>query len=328
MPEVKTIAVMGATGKQGRGVINALLFSIGSVQYKVRPLTRSVTSKAAQDFSRDYPQLSLVEWHPDDTESLKRGFEGCYGAFITTSPSLSPGTSIQDRSRSEIELGKRCLEAAEAASLSHIIYTTFPSIFNASNGKINVRRFETKHQIALEIWSSSMPSTILCPGPFYTDFQHTQYAYWEGGKVIFSTPAAASNKMGFADPSHDIGWFARAAFEKGPSFMAGQELPVCGESISYADLATKFTAVTGVKADYRQCSVEEFEARFQSYHEPDRKDMASLGKWLTMAPSDRACYGTMELEPLLTVDSEMRVKALSWEAFLERTRWAGPLRKD
>jgi hypothetical protein len=209
-----------------------------------------------------------------------------------------------------------------------VIYPTFPSIFNASNGRVNIRQFETKHQISLEIQSSSTPSTILCPGPFYTDFQDAQYAYWEGETVIFSTPAAPSNKMGFTDPGHDIGWFARAALDKGPDFMEGQEVPVCGQLISYSDLAAKFTAVMGIKAEYRQCTDEEFEARFENYSEPDRKDMGALGKWLAIAPSDRACYGTIPKERLFDAESGIRVKALTWEVFLERTRWTGPLRDN
>lgn len=130
--------------------------------------------------------------------------------------------------------------------------------------------------------------------------------------------------MAFADPGHDIGWFARAAFDKGPTFMEGEAVPVCGQSISYSDLAEKFTAVIGIKAEYRQCTVEEFQERFKNHSERDRKDMAALGEWLAIAPSDKACYGTMDMERALAVDREIRVKALTWEAFLERTRWAGP----
>lgn len=78
MTEVRRIAVMGATGRaanhsstlliadanlgrQGRGVIDALLFTKGSIEYTVRPMTRSLKSKLAQRFAFDYPQLSLVQ---------------------------------------------------------------------------------------------------------------------------------------------------------------------------------------------------------------------------------------------------------------------------
>lgn len=144
--------------------------------------------------------------------------------------------------------------------------------------------------------------------------------------------------MGWADPGHDIGWFTRAVLDAGPEFMKGLEMPVCGQSISYADLADKIKAVTGIKAEYRACSVEEFvervskddgsggNGRGKGMGEVTIKseEVRELGKWLEIAPDDRACYGTVETKRLEDVERELDVKALSWEMFLERTRWKGP----
>jgi hypothetical protein len=104
-------------GRQGRGVIEALLFTKDSmdIKYDVRPMTRSLTSKIAQDFKLDFRRLSLVQWHEDDTNSIRRCFDGCYGAFISTGLSPSPEASIQELTRDEIALGKRCLEAAKVS---------------------------------------------------------------------------------------------------------------------------------------------------------------------------------------------------------------------
>jgi hypothetical protein len=99
-------------GKQGRGVIDALLFCMGPVHYDVRPMSRSLTSKLAQRFTRDFPQLSLVKWQEEDTESLRQCFEGCYGAFIITNPLIRTDLALRELTRTEIELGRSCLEAA------------------------------------------------------------------------------------------------------------------------------------------------------------------------------------------------------------------------
>jgi hypothetical protein len=135
MAEVKTIAVMGATGenylfvhvsqstayvspgKQGRGVVNALSFAKGSVRYEIRPMTRSTTSKLAQAFSRDYPQLPLVSWDQNDVSSIQRCFEGCHGAFITTGSTEAPGINLRDLTKAEMDLAERCLTAAKVGSL-------------------------------------------------------------------------------------------------------------------------------------------------------------------------------------------------------------------
>lgn len=205
-----------------------------------------------------------------------------------------------------------------------MIYPTFPSISDASNGHISIRYFETKYQLSLKFKSSTIPSTILCPGPFYTDLDDLRCVHSEGDMLIFSTPAAPTKRMGWADPGYDIGWFTRAVLDAGPGFMKGQDLPVCGESIAYDELASKFTAVTGIKAVYRQCSAEEFAAAAKD-NPPKDDGSKALGEWLTIAPDNMTCYGTMEHSILKEVESELGIKALRWECFLERTGWRGPL---
>ena len=98
-------------------MIDALLFTLSqsSVQYDVRAMTRCHSSTLAREFKRDYPQLSLIQWHEEDTESIRCCFDGCYGVFINTGVSPSPKATIQELTRTEIALGKRCLEAAEVS---------------------------------------------------------------------------------------------------------------------------------------------------------------------------------------------------------------------
>lgn len=180
----------------------------------------------------------------------------------------------------------------------------------------------------MQLRSSSIPTTILCPGPFYTDFDDMRYVHFEGDTVIFSTPAGPTKRMGWADPGHDIGWFARAAFDAGPDLMKGQDIPVCGQSITHDELASKFTAVTGVKAEYRQCSAEEFAAVSGDNILQRIEDSSAIGEWLAIAPDNITCYGTVKAVALADVARKLCVKALSWEAFMERTGWTGPHRNE
>ncbi|KAH6664298.1 hypothetical protein B0J14DRAFT_493950, partial [Halenospora varia] len=312
-------------GRQGRGVVDALLFTIGNIQYHVRPLTRSLTSKLAWRFAHDYPQLSLMQWKVDDMSSLQKCYEGCYGAFVDSSIFFEPEIGLKEWTREELALGDRCRQAAENAGIKHLIYPTFPSIFNASNGRINIRHFETKYQIALQLQASGIPSTILCPGPFYTDFIDMGYASWDGDIVVFSMPAAPEKRMGWADPGHDIGWFTRAAFDVGSEVLKNELVPVCGQNISYEEVASKFTAVTGIPAVYRQCGLEESGTE-GSVQGLKGQQVRGLGEWLAVAPDGRTCYGTVGMDVLERVERRLKVKALNWEKYLERTRWRGPVK--
>ena len=153
-----------------------------------------------------------------------------------------------------------------------------------------------------------------------------QYASWDGNTVVFSTPAAPEKRMGWSDPGHDIGWFSRAAFDVGPQFMQGENVPVSGPVFSYEDLASKFSAVTGIKAVYRQCTLEEF-GQLEGMDGVKGKEVKALGEWLAVAPDDGACYGTVGMDKLKQAQRVMGVQALSWEQFLERTGWRGPTRQ-
>lgn len=146
------------------------------------------------------------------------------------------------------------------------------------------------------------------------------------GLVVFSTPAAPEKSMGWSDPGHDIGWFARAVLDAGHEKLKDLEnVPVCGQSLSYEELASKFSAVTGVKAEYRQCSVEEFGER-EGARGGGGKGMEArqLGEWLAVAPDGKTCYGTIDMDVLEVVERTLNIKAQSWEMFLERTGWMGP----
>jgi hypothetical protein len=80
-------------------------------------LTRSLTSKLAQRFSYDYPQLELVQWTVDDISSLEKCFEGCYGAFIDSGVLPPHETPVKEWTRIELALGEKCLQAAEVSLL-------------------------------------------------------------------------------------------------------------------------------------------------------------------------------------------------------------------
>jgi hypothetical protein len=153
-----------------------------------------------------------------------------------------------------------------------------------------------------------------------------EYASWDGDVVVFSTPASPTKRMGWSDPGHDIGWFARAAFDVGPGFMRGEHVPVSGPVFSYEDLASKFSAVTGIKAVYRQCTLDEF-GTLEGVDGLKGKEVRALGEWLAIAPDNASCYGTIAMDKLKPVEREMGVRALSWEMFLERTGWRGPVKK-
>ena len=81
MAEQKIIAVVGATGAQGGGLVRAILSDVNS-GFSARALTRNPSSDKATELAR--LGADVVAADLDEIESLKRAFEA------PTAPSASP----------------------------------------------------------------------------------------------------------------------------------------------------------------------------------------------------------------------------------------------
>ncbi len=77
MPEKKVIAVIGATGLQGGGLVRAILNDKSGVA--ARAVTRNVNSDKAKELSKLGAEVVVADL--DDVESLKRAFRGRTARF-------------------------------------------------------------------------------------------------------------------------------------------------------------------------------------------------------------------------------------------------------
>ena len=81
MADRDVIAVAGATGAQGGGMVRAILADKGS-RFAVRALTRDVKSPAARELANLGAEVVAAD--VDSPESLGRAFKGAYGAYCVT----------------------------------------------------------------------------------------------------------------------------------------------------------------------------------------------------------------------------------------------------
>src|SRR3970040_914527 len=81
MTDKKIIAVVGATGTQGGGLVRAILGD-SSGGFAVRALTRDVDSEKAQELAK--LGAEVVQADLDSGPSLRAAFDGAYGAFCVT----------------------------------------------------------------------------------------------------------------------------------------------------------------------------------------------------------------------------------------------------
>src|SRR5882672_1158877 len=121
----KLIAVIGATGQQGGGVLRALQ---ARGQFKVRALTRN------PDKHRELAE-EVVEADVDKPETLKAAFEGAHGVFLVTN--FYGGAD-------ELKQATAAVRAAKDAGVNHFIWSTLPDVEAISGGKFNVPHFTGK----------------------------------------------------------------------------------------------------------------------------------------------------------------------------------------
>ena len=113
--EKKIIAVAGATGAQGGGLVRAILAD-PSGGFAVRALTRDPASAKAKDLAA--AGAEVVAANLDDGDSLARAFAGAYGAFCVTFfwDHFSP--------EKEMAHARNMAQAAKQAKLQHVIWST------------------------------------------------------------------------------------------------------------------------------------------------------------------------------------------------------------
>src|SRR5712672_2705970 len=117
--EKKLIAVIGATGQQGGGVVRGLQ---ARGQFKVRALTRN------PDKHRELAE-EVVEADLDQRETLNAAFEGAHGVFLVTN--FYGGAD-------ELKEATAAIRAAKDAGVKHFIWSTLPDVEAISGGKFNV----------------------------------------------------------------------------------------------------------------------------------------------------------------------------------------------
>src|SRR5712692_8859980 len=124
----KLIAVIGATGHQGGGVVRALQ---ARGQFKVRALTRN------PDKHRELAE-EVVEADLDKPETLKAAFKGAHGVFLVTN--FYGGAD-------ELKQATAAVRAAKNSGVKHFIWSTLPDVEAISGGKFNVPHFTGKAKI-------------------------------------------------------------------------------------------------------------------------------------------------------------------------------------
>jgi uncharacterized protein YbjT (DUF2867 family) len=272
MAEKKVIAVIGATGAQGSGLVRAILNDKSS-EFKVRAITRNVNSDKAKDLAQK--GVEVVSANLDNQDSLKKAFEGAYGVFAITNfwEHFSP--------EKEMEQAKSIAKAAKEADVKHVIWSSLDDTrklislddnrMPTLQGKYKVPHFDAKGESNKFFTESGVPTTILNTVFYWENFIYFGQGPKKGpdGKLVLSLPLADSKMPSIA--VEDIGKCAFAIFRNRDKY-AGQTIGIAGEHLSGKQFAEAFSKAFGQDVVYNAISAD----TYRGFGFPGADDMGNM----------------------------------------------------
>ncbi|KAL6885421.1 hypothetical protein GGI43DRAFT_426672 [Trichoderma evansii] len=139
------LAVVGALGAQGSGVVSAMLAS-PEPQYQIRALTSNVSSEAACRLAEN-PGVSVEFVDLNSQDSVLKAFRDA--SYIFANTAFPIGTSITEgpaaAQKAEEEYGLNVVRAAgQISSLRHIVWSTLPDAEGITGGRYHIPHFQSK----------------------------------------------------------------------------------------------------------------------------------------------------------------------------------------
>ena len=272
MSDKKIIAVIGATGAQGGGLVRAILADPQG-GFTARAITRDPNSDAAKALAA--AGAEVVAGDVDDVESLTRAFEGAYGAYCVTFfwNHFSP--------EKEGQSAQNMATAAKAAGLQHVIWSTLEDTRHwmpkgdnrmpTLMGKYKVPHFDAKGESDHFFTDAGVPTTFLLAS-FYWD---NLVGFGAGPKrdadrqLQFTLPIGDVPMAGIA--AEDIGRCAYGIFQRGAE-LVGARIGVAGEHLTGAEMAAAMTRAIGEPVHYNAVTP----AVYRSFGFPGAEDLGNM----------------------------------------------------
>ncbi len=272
MADKKIIAVAGATGAQGGGLVRAIMADKAG-SFTARALTRDVNSAKARALAALGAELVAAD--VDDLESLKRAFAGAYGAYCVTF------FWAHFSAEKEIAEARAMAQAAKHAGLQHAIWSTFEDTrkwvplsdnrMPTLQGKYKVAHFDGKAEANAEFTRLGVPTTFLLTSFYWENLIFFGAGPKKGpdGKLALTYPMGDKKLPGIA--SEDIGKCAFGIFKRGPEFI-GKTVGVAGEHLTGAQMAAALTTALGQEVRYHDVPPDVYRA----FGFPGADDMGNM----------------------------------------------------
>ena len=249
--EKKIIAVIGATGVQGKGVINGLLKNDNFI---VRAVTRN-----PEKYSGKAPEAVFGDLTQENT--LETAFKDAYGVFAVTNFWESGGAD-------EIAQGTNAINAAKISGVKHFVWSTLPNVEIISDGKIDVPHFTGKAKVDEIVKNAGFKYHTFVQPPFYFQNLNGMLSPQDlgNGKKGWAMPLDPTKKVIHMADINDLGLVVAGALLSPEKVGNGEYLSVAAELNSFNDVLSAFKA-NGDIYEMMYVSEEEYSKMFEGAYE-------------------------------------------------------------
>ena len=284
MSNEKVIAVVGATGAQGGGLVRAILED-PTGGFTARAITRDVSSDKARELAR--LGAEVVAGDVDDPASLERAFAGAYGAFCVTFfwAHFSP--------EKELAEAAAMAQAAKQAGLQHVIWSTLEDTrqwvpvgddrMPTLMGQYKVPHFDAKGEANHLFTDAGVPTTFLLTSFYWDNLIHFGMGPKKGsdGTLVFTLPMDDKKLPGIA--AEDIGRCAYGIFKAGRDYV-GKTVGIAGEHLTGVQMAAGLARALGREVRYNAVSPE----AYRGFGFPGAEDLGNMFQFKRDFESDYA----------------------------------------
>lgn len=290
MSDKKLIAVVGATGAQGGGLVRAIL-NDKTGPFAVRALTRDVNSDKAKELAQLGAEVVKADLESGPT--LRTAFDGCYGAFCVT---FFTAHFLPEK---ELVHAAAMAQAAKQAGLKHVIWSTLedtrklvplsdarmPTLLE----KYKVPHFDAKGEANKAFSQFGVPTTYMLTSFYWDNLIYLGMGPKKAadGKLELTLPLGDKKLAGIA--AEDIGKCAYGVFKKGFDLL-GKTVGVAGDHLTGAQMATALTKELGQEVRYAPLTFDQY----RKLAFPGAEELANMFQF--MHDFEQEFCGTRNLE--------------------------------
>ncbi|MEP6478940.1 MAG: NmrA/HSCARG family protein [Rhodoglobus sp.] len=252
------VAVIGATGQQGRSVIDALR----ERNIPIRALVRNPDSEPANVLREG--GVEVVKADQEDPQSLAESLADVSALFYMTTFEGPEGTA------GEVRRGRAVAEAAARAAVPHVVYSSV----GGADRETGIPHFDSKFEVEKRL-TALTPATILRP-TFFMENLTAQLSPNDDGEIVIHMPMSGDVPLQMI-AVRDLGRAAaRLLLEPG---VHGDAIEVAGDELTLDRVAAHASDTFGVPARFESIPLE---------YLGDDEDLKAMFRWFVESPAYQA----------------------------------------